>query len=331
MEGFKEKMETKMLTLEEAKSLIRSKADLKIAGDESLLSQLPRGNWIGGTTPYFMGDEGGLMTKDKLYVERVSSSVRQIKIKSYSAEEISTFAIDGFDNGYSYILIPAFSDVHKVYANTAMRIPGIFNHPVIGWVTGVHLDDLGKVSPKVFNGQTGEVFEDKALVMHAEFADNKMAFIDIVNLFKQGDGASIVFEEDGFEAEYALVNGEKVKFSEYLKETNHDISVPLIANFNGAKINVSLRDDITADKVYFYAPVFKGIEYKFSVPVENYVEEFKAEIEKKYKSPLVSFNCIHNYLYANLEGQQIGSFTGPMTFGEIAYILLNRTMVFLTF
>lgn len=36
-------------------------------------------------------------------------------------------------------------------------------------------------------------------------------------------------------------------------------------------------------------------------------------------------------MYAHLEGKKTGAIKGPMTFGEIAYILLNQTMVYLTF
>lgn len=36
-----------------------------VAGDERLLARLPRGNWLGGTSPYLMTDEnGGLTTRD---------------------------------------------------------------------------------------------------------------------------------------------------------------------------------------------------------------------------------------------------------------------------
>lgn len=43
-----------------------------VSGDESLLSQLPKGNWIGGTSPYMMTDEkGGLTTRDRLLVQQL--------------------------------------------------------------------------------------------------------------------------------------------------------------------------------------------------------------------------------------------------------------------
>jgi hypothetical protein len=37
-----------------------------------------------------------------------------------------------------------------------------------------------------------------------------------------------------------------------------------------------------------------------------------------------------NYLHGSLEGRRTGSLQGPMTFGEIAYQLLNQTLVQIT-
>jgi hypothetical protein len=43
-----------------------------VSGDEQLLARLPRGNWVGGTTPYLMSDvDGGLITRDLLFVQRL--------------------------------------------------------------------------------------------------------------------------------------------------------------------------------------------------------------------------------------------------------------------
>ena len=43
----------------EAAALIEGGAYLTIAGAEAVLAGLPKGNWIGGTIPYFMTQEGG--------------------------------------------------------------------------------------------------------------------------------------------------------------------------------------------------------------------------------------------------------------------------------
>ena len=48
------------LTLDDTIKLINQNKLLHIAADESLLSKLPKGKWIGGTTPYFITNEGGV-------------------------------------------------------------------------------------------------------------------------------------------------------------------------------------------------------------------------------------------------------------------------------
>ena len=79
----------------------------------------------------------------------------------------------------------------------------------------------------------------------------------------------------------------------------------------------------------FYAPVFKNIEYRFAVRVNDYAGEFKKRIDEAgAHNPVISCNCILNYLYGDLNGKKIPPYTGPVTFGEIAYQLLNQTLVY---
>jgi hypothetical protein len=40
-------------------------------------------------------------------------------------------------------------------------------------------------------------------------------------------------------------------------------------------------------------------------------------------------NCILNFLYSGLEGKITEGMYGPITFGEIAFQLLNQTLVYL--
>ena len=82
------------------------------------------------------------------------------------------------------------------------------------------------------------------------------------------------------------------------------------------------------NEVALYAPVFKGVEYKIAKPIKDYVSEFNAAMPKGTK-PAFSCNCILNFLYSDLEGKKIENMYGPVTFGEIAYQLLNQTLVYL--
>jgi hypothetical protein len=102
-------------------------------------------------------------------------------------------------------------------------------------------------------------------------------------------------------------------------------------------INVSIQTiETLTGKVKFYAPVFPGVEYHFANPLEDYTGQFEQymEIEQCMQEAggsitAFSCNCVLNFLYAELNGKKTGSLVGPMTFGEIAYMLLNQTLVFL--
>tara|TARA_Y100001960_G_scaffold333814_1_gene441184 strand:+ start:1455 stop:2432 length:978 start_codon:yes stop_codon:yes gene_type:complete len=320
-----------IFTLQETIELIKQDQALMIAGDESLLTELPTGNWIGGTTAYFIGDEGGAVSKDQLFVITKSDNVEEVVVRDYDNASVQNFPMDGFANGISLIIIPAFSDIHQNYAKNVMEFEGIFDRPVAGWVSGVHLDEISEKSPKVVNGKTGEILEGNAVIAQLKLKDGIAPTMDIVNLFKQNDGDVITFSKTGFAGDVAFVNGEKVIFSEYLTKNEIDTKLPLVADFNGAMINVSFQE-VDNDKgvVSFYAPVFEGVEYKIAKPVDNYVNEFNSEVCNIDENPFMSVNCILNFLYADLDGKQTGDIKGPITFGEIAYLLLNQTMVHVT-
>ena len=320
------------LSLEETKDLISQGKLLLIAGVEELLSQLPEGNWIGGTIPYFMDQEGGKFSKEVLFVDVLPANCKPREIKFYNKETLGMIPKDYPTNGASFVIVPGLSKLHQEFANSVGALKGIFNRPLIGWISGVDLDDLGKVTPKVFSGIHGESSEEKLIIMHVDLDDDYYAEVDIINLFEPGNGDEIRFVADGFQVKEAYINGELQNFSKYLKENEIDTQLPLVANYSGAMINTSFQVvDHEKEEVYLYAPVFEGIIYKIASPLKNYEEDFKAVAESKATNPIFSCNCILNYLYAGLEGKKTAGFVGPITFGEIAYVLLNQTMVFLEF
>jgi hypothetical protein len=301
-----------------------------VSGDEHLLSQLPKGNWIGGTTSYLMTDkQGGLTTRDALFVQNLpSEGPSSWAISVYDENTIWHITNHAPGNGYTFLLIPAFSDVHSAYGQDAPHYKDIFIHPIVGWVTGVHLDDLGKSTPKVFNGKTGESYDDKAIACHVCLPEGKAAEVNIVNIFKQSDGPDIRFEADGFTVTGCFIDGKKTNFARWLTDNKVDTQLPLIADYCGVGINVSIRDiDAMASMVSFYAPVFEGKSYRLAKSVPNYVSAFKAATAGISQNVPFSCNCVLNYLYGKLEGARAG-LPGPCTFGEIAYQLLNQTMVY---
>jgi hypothetical protein len=296
-----------------------------------LLRQLPAGDWIGGTIPYFMTDEGGGCFRDKIHVNELPEFVSGIDIRVYGEETIPEVYVDAPENGFSVIIIPARSTVHLSFALNAPNYEKFAVRPLVGWISGVHLDDLGKAFPKVFNGRGPEAVENAAVVMHVSLPKNKIADIGIINIFEQGEGDTITFQSDGFSARDAYINGQKRNFGEYLFEKKLDKRLPLVADYYGVLLNTSFKEgDALEEEVEFYAPVFSGLRYKHAKPVDDYVGRFIAHMpEGLGHQILFSCNCILNYVYSGLEGKRIAHITGPTTFGEIAYQLLNQTMVYL--
>lgn len=320
-----------MYSVDQVKKLIAEDKVLMLAGDETLLRQLPKGNWIGGTIPYFMTEDGGRVTHDQIQVIELPAISKYKSSKAYTVSELKNIPGDYAANGVSLIVIPALTPVHATFAEECSTYPGIFDRPLVGWISGINLKDLGAITPKVFDGKTGQEYSDKAVVLHLSLPDNKYGKVNIVNLFKQGSGDVLTFPKSGFEVTDCFVNGEKKNFADYVKEKKVDTQLPLVADYMGAMINVSFQAvDDAAKKVSFYAPVFPSTEYKLAAPVENYEEHFAKEMKKEAKTPVFSCNCILNFLYAGLEGKKTGEIVGPITFGEIAYMLLNQTMVYIT-
>jgi hypothetical protein len=300
-----------------------------LAGDEAVLDQLPDGDWIGGTIPYFMGSEGGVVTRELVYVDELPEQVDDVRIATYGPDELEWIPADGFDNGYSVVILPAGAETHTRFAAEAPEYEGLFDRPLVGWVAGHHLDDLGTASAATY--AAGRRSTDRAVALHVSLSEGAQAVADIVNLFRQGDGAVLTFDGTGFSHDKVRVDGEQRDFAEYLREVGHDIQLPLVADYFGAMINVSFQAVDDGDgPVSLYAPVFEGVEYKLAAPVGDYVAEFTAELPIDTVAPAFACNCILNFVYSELEGRRTGDITGPITFGEICYQLLNQTLVHLT-
>ncbi|MDP3841885.1 MAG: hypothetical protein Q8Q81_04715 [Oxalobacteraceae bacterium] len=315
-----------------AATLIQSGATLAIAGDESVLAGLPRGNWIGGTIPYFMAQDGGSTTRKHVFVTAMDADEGlKPRIAQYDPEHLPQVCTDAPDNGFSLIILPAFSQMHFDYAKNAPMYDDMYIKPIVGWISGMHLDDTGIRVPKVVDGRTGALLENRAVVLHVPLPDNISVNVNIVNLFSQGCGDVMQFEESGFEASSCIINGRPTPFAQYLKAIGHDTRLPLVADYNGASINVSFKSISDTDgKVEFYGPVFPHVEYLLARPFGGSYETAFAHASASLPEASFSCNCILNYLHSELEGKHTGNVIGPMTFGEVAYQLLNQTMVHMT-
>ena len=319
-----------LFKMDEAAAKLKSGKAYMVAGEERLLRELPKGPWIGGTIPYFMSEDGGLTSENFVQLQELPVEAKVISQKTYSASQLKKVAQEYPENGFSMVILPGLSNIHLEFGRDVFNYDGVFNRPLTGWVSGIHLDKLGKETPKAMNGSTGEITDQSAVVMHLDLPKNLYAKVDTLNLFSQGTGDTLEFDDAGFKATTCKVNGKPTKFGEYLQKINFDIKLPLVANYSGANINVSIQaiDPKTGD-VSFYNAVQRGITYRFAKSLTDYPKKFQEMINKDAK-PFFSCNCVLNYLYANLEGKKTGHSIGPMTFGEVAYVLHNQTMVYIT-
>lgn len=315
-----------LVTLDKATSLIKEGKTLHIAADESLLAKLPTGNWIGGTTPYFIAEDGGIFTKDKLFVNEFDFA-EEIQVAVYGKYNIFQIVEECYDNGLTMLILPFGSAVAAKYAKEAPDVEELLMHPTVGWVSGLDLNTGGEA--KVFDGTTGESYTDKAVAMYIRLPKGKTAMINLVNIFEDDKtDPTITFPENELDVSTCFVNGQKVNFAEYIQRKNLDTQMPLVADYNGVYINTSIKA-VENGKVGLYAPVFKGIGYRFATRVSDYAEEFKNRIDAAGAgNPIFSCNCILNYLYGNLEGKTTPPYVGPVSFGEVAYQLLNQTLVY---
>lgn len=327
-------MKQDIMTLAEVSQKISNGQTLLLAGEENLLTQLPKGRWIAGTIPYFISPtEGGIISQDRIFVTDISAIATAVQIQSYDQNQLGQVYCDASDSSFSFIIIPAMSGVHAAFALNGPNYKDFGARPLIGWISGVHLNDLGKISPKVFNGETGEVAEQTAIVMHVTVPKGKTVDVGIVNIFEQSGGDTLTFSADGFACTEVAVNGVKENFAGYIEKNTLDTKLPLVADYYGALINISFQSvDQAGGEVKFYAPVFSGVRYKHAKAIADYASSFTAQLQKmglSDESVVFSCNCILNFLYSGLEGKHTTPFVGPITFGEIAYQLLNQTLVYL--
>jgi hypothetical protein len=317
-------------TVDAVNGLIARGKRLHVAGDAAALAQLTRGDWIGDSIPYFLTAEGGRADRERVFVTELPPEVGKIDIDFVSPDRLTKIPAAAPEHGFSLVVVPAMSDAHIKFAVGAHDLPGIFETPLIGWIAGVHLDDLGRATPMVLNGRTGEVATDRIVALRAHLSDNVAPHIGIIDLFQQGSGDRFEFAETRFAAQTCRINGENASLYEYAKLHQLDVRRPLVADLSGEMINASFQEiDDATRSVRFYAPVLAGVEYRQAAPLDDYRGSLLAHVAANPVAPVFSCNCILNYLYADLAGDKALSITGPATFGEIAYVLLNQTLVYL--
>lgn len=320
-----------LLTPEEANAVIARGCVLHIAGDERALRRLRPGNWIGGTTPYILTNEGGVVERDKVFVTELPVRPDAISTSFVDIGHIPAISVEAPRFGFTLVVMPAMSEIHNIYGLTSANIPGIRDIAVMGWVSGLHADDLGKTKAKVFNGLTGEVADDRIVVMRARLPSSKQAKVDIVNLVEPEEDTALVFDTPSFTVRDCEINGERQNFYDFAVRKGVGVHQPLVTDLNGEPICVSLRSlDAQTRTVQLFAPVMRGHVYRFGDAVSGFRDRLIRTIEERALRPVLACQCFHNYAFGGLQAPSPYPLPGPVVFGELAHVLMNQTLVCLS-
>ena len=314
-----------LFTPDEVSAMIRAGKNLLLAADDKLLSKLPPGNWIGGSTPFFiLHPENRTTSFEKIFVNQLPDFVTKTEIREYDETNIKNIFRDSPDNGFTVLIIPYATPVAIEYSINATNYKDFAAHPVCGWLSGQPLDIIMTEKSYSASGAGPRITSDKAFAMHITLPESKYAEIHIFNPYRQGKGDSIRFDCDSILVTDAQINGEKRNFAEYLREIKYDMLMPLVADYSGAMINnVVCATD--GNQVPMSAPVFKFVEYKIAEVDDNIVEPTLIS-----DNIVFSVTCIGNFLQPQICEQYLRKMNGPVVFGEIAYQQLGQTTVYVT-
>ncbi|HOG20579.1 MAG TPA: hypothetical protein PKW37_09085, partial [Salinivirgaceae bacterium] len=315
--------------VEQVIKMINDNKVLLLAGDENALDKLPKGRWIAGTTPYFMSTSGGKFSKNLIHVTDITDIQENFKIVNYNEENIKNIVADEFENGFTMLILPIFQPVWQQYALNSPEYDNIYMNPIVGWVSGTDFSELGKSTAKTYNGNTKS--ETDGVAMHVKLPNNLVARTEMINLYKPGSGDNITFPNKGFDSSVCTVNDKEQSLYDYFTSIKSDERLPIVANYSGAHINTGIVWDKVTKNAILFAPVFPNVNYRIAQSSNiNYEREFEKRIAASGKQNIIfSCNRLMNYFTFRLEGKKLKGVSGPVTFGEIAYHLLNQTFVYL--
>ncbi len=324
----------RLLEIDEVKSMISEGKVLALTGHFDVLNKLPKGNWVGATSPYFyIKGQNAFIDNQRVFVTDFTPHAKDFKISNYTYETISTVAERGFDNGFTFLALPPHSEITSSFSLNSMHYPKIFDNPVFGLVAGSLMEEFQTATNiSVYNGQTGDIHIDKGVALHVGIEDHQVARLEIINVFEPNLDVVIDIDEDATVIKDCLINGEKRNLYDYMKE-NELLSylTPFMSNLGGAMINFSpLLFDEENRQVIFAVPLIGKEKVYFGRPLNNYPEAFGKAIRaipESREDLIFSCNCVSNYLFGDMENNDLGV-SGMVAFGEIGYRLLNQTFTY---
>ena len=323
-------MENRLYTRQEVVNFINSGRVMLLTGSQKALKGLPKGNWVGGSSPYFV-DSVGIEDHDKIFVDDFTMVAQNCKTASFNENNIQNIAKDGFKNGFVVVVMPIDSKVHITFATSALGYDKMFDNPVVGYVSATTPDENGNNTSISVSGSDGIITDKLASVLYVELPDYLAARAEIEN-FDTIDEKSpkIIFPHDGFVQSSCTIDGKQANIAEFCDHTIKLLSGPnmqIITSQNGALINRVIRNvDLDKGEVTFFSSIVAGDEYRLVKSGTDYVAIFNRSLGAKQCDVLTCFSCVTYFFGGNFLGKNVCK-NGIYAFGEIGYQLLNKTIV----
>lgn len=318
-----------LASLSEVARMIESGRTLALAGPGRVLFSLPVGNWIGGTSHYVVGPQGGMKCDNLIHVTDLGA-LGTVRFARYGADEMARLTAEIPANGFTHVIVPSGSASLRAFAQQ----PALGREdrgPLVGWVAGVDLDALHGARPQVFSGQRRQFEFDALVAAHVTLPEGRRAVLTVVNPFEPAEDHVIEFDATAFSVVDCFVDGRRERLADFLARSGYAHGrLPLIAEGEGPSHNVSFQAvECVSGRVDFFAPVSAGLKYRIARPLAERERDFAGSASGGETGGLVAFscNCILNHLYGYLGTSPGCDVHGPLTFGEIGDRLLNQTVV----
>ncbi|MBO7440653.1 MAG: hypothetical protein J6T96_03145 [Bacteroidales bacterium] len=322
-------MKNKLYTKEQVVEFIKEGRIMHLCGNEETLKDLPKGNWVAGMTPYFM-DEVGKICGNKIYVDDFSFIGEECEMATFDENNIAEIAKrNKYSNGFIFVVLPIDSQVYFTFANHSLEYENIYDNPVVGYVSSVLLEEYGKKQPKVAIGSEGVLHADKAAVMYVKVPDRLRVRAEIMNFDSIDDTTpSLKFPKTGFTQSDCLIDGKPGNIARYLEDVKSRIGhyPQLITSQNGALVNRDVKSvNLETGEAVFFSPAYESDVYYIVKVNKDYLGTFNRRLGRK-TDVIACVSCTSYFLQGDFEYRHI-DFNGVYTFGEIAYQLLNKTIV----
>lgn len=321
----------RILSCDTVAALIRSNRVMVVAGSAEALLGLPRGCWVGAVTHDFIASAGCARHQGNIMAVDFTDYVTSPLIVPYSYLSLGSLFSDIPDGGFTYVLIPAFGDVHRLFSTYSLLEQVEDELPLVGWVSGLDNPTEQAEEPIVINGQTGEVYSDSALAFHCTLRSGYRFWLEVCNPYAAVEGDRLQFTEQGFAISQCTVNGVPQDFYEYLQRYGGEDVPTLQAMIGYTRFNVHALVDHQLRCAMMTMPVISGVDYQTVVLDERVgatCRDFMLANPAQQPGELVStISCLGLYNRVKTRQTEALNCPGVFTYGEIAHYLHNEVIV----